>query len=88
MANYSTNTENINFMLEQGALDLLIPLVQDPFIAVQQNAITCISRMANTSARVASLLIEQRVHAVLVKLLSNPERGDSVTFPTILSQLY
>lgn len=72
----ASRPQNIAYMLNEGVVELLLPLLTDNELPIRSNSVCCLSRMANHSAAVAAVLVERNVPETMLSEL-NAERNQN-----------
>lgn len=81
----ASRSNNLNHIANEGIIDLLLPLIGDPELAIRSNAACCFSRMANHSADLAVQLINRNVPEQILRELVM-ERNNNVHYKRAVMQ--
>lgn len=76
---------NLNYIANEGIIDLLLPLIGDPELAIRSNAVCCFSRMANQSDKIAVQLINRNVPELILRELVM-DRNNNVHYKRAVMQ--
>lgn len=75
----ASRTQNIAYMLNEGVIELLRPLLTDAELPIRTNSVCCLSRMANHSAAAAAAIVELNVPETILSEL-NAERNQNALY--------
>lgn len=81
----ASRSNNLNHIANEGIIDLLLPLIGDPELAIRLNAVCCFSRMVNHSADLAVHLIDRHVPELILRELVM-ERNNNVHYKRAVMQ--
>lgn len=76
---------NLSHIANEGILELLLPLIGDPELAIRSNAVCCFSRMANHSPIHAAQLLNRHVPELMLRELVM-ERNNNVHYKRAIMQ--
>lgn len=82
----ASRPQNISYMVGEGIVELLQPLLTDTELPIRSNSVCCLSRMANHSSAVATRLVELKAHETMLSELLAERNAESMLYRRAVMQ--
>lgn len=87
IAEYALKPANVTFLEQNGAIDLILPLITDRELSVRLSATCCLGRMANHSLKCATTLVEKSAPQFMLRELVDDRNNHILLKRAILQSL-